>query len=176
MAYSDVLWYNHLIGVFSTQGLPDTSHTLVPSLHNFTYDVYFYGTNLAASEALEFDVNQFFGGMGFVWGHECRLAAGVPHEWKIWDNVDHKWVSTGLSCNPVSNSWNHLIIQVERTSDNKLLYKTITLNGYTQTVNRTFNPFSAPGWYGITINYQMDGNYKQTPYTVYVDKLNLTYQ
>ena len=29
----------------------------------------------------------------------------------------------------MSNAWNHLIIEVERTSDNKLHYKTITLNG-----------------------------------------------
>jgi hypothetical protein len=46
LAYSDVLWNNHLIGDLSSQGLPDTNHTLVPLLHNFTYDVYFYGNNL----------------------------------------------------------------------------------------------------------------------------------
>jgi len=73
-AYTDVLWNNHLIGDFSSQGLPDTSHALVPTLHNFTYDVYFWGSNLGASQALEFDVNQFFGGMGFTWGHECRIG------------------------------------------------------------------------------------------------------
>src|SRR5579864_6642180 len=42
MPYSDVLWNNHLIGDFSSQGLPDTSHTLVPTLSTFTYDIYFY--------------------------------------------------------------------------------------------------------------------------------------
>jgi hypothetical protein len=26
------------------------------------------------------------------------------------------------------------------------------------------------------VNYQSDGNYKQTPYTIYVDKLNFAYQ
>src|SRR5947209_9974768 len=60
MDYSDVLWNNHLIGDLSSQGLPDTSHTLVPTFHNFTYDIYFYGSNPGAAQALEFDVNQFF--------------------------------------------------------------------------------------------------------------------
>jgi hypothetical protein len=69
-----------------------------------------------------------------------------------------------------------LVITVARTTDNKLQYQTITLNGKTSTLNWTYSPFSAPGWYGITVNYQMDGNYKQSPYTVYVDKLNFTYQ
>jgi len=170
--YTDVLWNNHLIGDFSSQGLPDTGHTLVPTLHNFTYDVYFYGNNLGAAQALEFDVNQFFGGMGFTWGTECRVGGG--YEWDVWDST--KWVPTGIACNPNNNSWNHLVLQVQRTSDNKLYYQSIRLNGQTHIVNRTYSPFSAPGWYGITVNYQMDGDYKQTPYTVYVDKLNFTYQ
>ena len=173
-AYTDVLWNNHLIGDFSSQGLPDTNHTLVPSLHTFTYDVYFYGSNLGASQALEFDINQFFDGMAFTWGHECRIAGG--NEWDIWDNLKAKWIPTGIACNPASNSWNHLVIQVQRTTDNKLNYQSITLNGKTSTLNWTYSPYSEPGWYGITVNYQMDGNYKQSGYTVYVDKLNFTYQ
>lgn len=174
LAYSDVLWNNHLIGDFSSEGLPDASHTIVPKLHSFTYDVYFWGGNLQAAQALEFDVNQFFNNMGFTWGHECRTGGG--NEWDVWDNANAKWVSTGIACNPINNQWNHLTIQVQRTSDNKLLYQSITFNGVTHVLNKVYPPFSAVGWYGITVNYQQDGNYKQTPYTVYVDKLNFTYE
>lgn len=172
--YWDVLFNNHLIGDLSSQGLPDTSHTLVPTFHNFTYDVYFYGSNLEQSQALEFDVNQFFNGMGFIWGHECRIAGG--HEWDIWDNVNQHWVPTGIACNPVDNSWNHLTIQVERTANNQLLFQSITLNGVTHPLNQYYNPGSAPGWWGITVNYQMDGNYEESPYSVYLDKLTFGYE
>jgi hypothetical protein len=65
---------------------------------------------------------------------------------------------------------------VARTTNNKQQYQAITLNGVTHTLNWTYDPYSAPGWWGITVNYQMDGDYKQTPYTVYVDKLNFSYQ
>jgi len=171
--YSDGFWNNHLIGDYSTQGLPDTKKTLVPTLHDFTYDVYFYGTDLSVSQALEFDINQFEGGLSFIWGHECRIAGG--HEWDIWDNTAGHWHPTGVACNPVSNAWNHLTIQVERTSSNQLLFKSITLNGDTATLNYTESPTST-SWYGVTINYQQDGNYAQTPYSVWLDKLNFTYQ
>lgn len=174
MDYTDVLWNNHLIGDLSSQGLPDSAHTLVPTFHNFTYDVYFYSGNLGASQALEFDINQFFNNMGFTWGHECRIMGG--HEWDIWDNASAKWVSTGIPCNPIQNGWNHLTLQVARTASNQLLYQSITFNGVTHTLNWTYAPFSAPGWWGITVNYQMDGDYAQTPYTVYVDQMNFTYQ
>jgi hypothetical protein len=41
-AFSDALWNNHLIGPSSSQGIFDANQTLVPGLHNFTYEVYFY--------------------------------------------------------------------------------------------------------------------------------------
>lgn len=172
--YSDALFNNHLIGDLSSQGLPDKNHTLVPTLHNFTYDVYFYVSNSGLSQAVEFDVNQFYNGLGFIWGHECRIAGG--NQWDIWDNINQKWVPTGIACNPVGNSWNHVTIQVQRTSSNQLLYKSITLNGVTSTLNQSYSPGSTPsGWWGVTVNYQMDGNNKQSPYTVYLDNLTFTY-
>ena len=129
-SYADVLFTIPLIGTNSSQGMPDPDHKIVPNLHDFTYDVYFYGSNLALSEVLEFDINQFFDGKGFIFGHQCEIAAG--HQWDIWDNVNKHWDHTGIACNPISDGWNHLTLDVERTSDNQLLYKTITFNGNTE--------------------------------------------
>lgn len=170
--YADILWNNHLIGNFSTQGMPDNNHTIIPNLYNFTYDVYFYVDDANISQALEFDINEFVGGNSYIWGHECRIAGG--NEWDIWDNPGQKWHPTGVACNPLSNAWNHLTLQVQRTSDNQLLFQSITLNGATATLNYYENP-TATTWYGVTINYQQDGNYEQTPYSVWLDELNFSY-
>lgn len=169
--WADILWNNHLIGDFSSQGLPDFGKKLVPQFHDFTYDVYFWVGNVNDSQALEFDINQFFGGKSFIWGHECRIDGG--HEWDTWNNSQEKWVPSGVACNPVSNSWNHLTINVQRTSDNHLLFHTITLNGKTATLDRYDTP-TARNWYGITINYQIDSDRYKTPYSVYLDKLTFT--
>jgi hypothetical protein len=170
--YSDALWYNQLIGDFSTQGLPDTNKTLIPTLHNFVYDVYFFGADMNIPQSLEFDINEFASGRSYIFGHECRIAAG--HVWAVWDNPSNRWNDTGIPCHPVSNSWNHLILKVQRTSDNKLLYQSITLNGETHTVN-WYNNSTPSSWHGITVNYQSDGNYKQQPYSIYLDDFNFTY-
>ncbi len=172
--YSDALWNNHLIGPLSSQGTFDSDGTLVPSLHTFTYDVYFFASDFSPSEAIEFDINQFFDGMGFIFGHECRIDAG--NSWDVWDSQNAKWVPTGVPCFLNANAWNHLTLQVQRTSDNHQVYQSITLNGVTSTLNWTFGHGSTPGWYGITVNYQMDGNYKQEPYDIYLDNLTFTYQ
>jgi hypothetical protein len=171
--WGDILWNNHLIGDFSSQGLPDFSKTLAPSLHNFTYDVYFWIGNASDSQGLEFDINQFVNGKSYIWGHECRVDGG--HEWDTWNNGQQKWVPSGIPCNPKSNAWNHLTIQVQRTSDNHLLFKSITLNGYTGTLNRYDSP-TPTNWYGITVNYQIDSDYYKTPYSVYIDKFTFSAQ
>lgn len=165
MPFSDILW-----NVKFTRLLKDQKE--VPNFHNFTYDVWFYGQNLETSQALEFDINQFVGGKSFIWGHECRIAGG--HEWDTWNNVTMHWVKSGIPCNPKSNAWNHLVIQAGRTGGNKLVFKSITLNGVTHTLNRIDSP-TPTTWYGITLNYQMDGNSKQQAYSVYLDNLNFSF-
>lgn len=172
--YSDGLWNNHVIGPLSSQGTFDSDGSMVPSVYNFTYDVDFFGDNLGLAQALEFDVNQFFGGMGFIFGHECRIAAG--NQWDVWDNKNAKWVPTGVPCNPNSNAWNHVTLKVQRTSDNHLTYQSITLNGQTATLNWTFDHGNGSNWYGVTVNFQMDGNVHQDSYSTYLDNLTLTYQ
>ena len=164
--YADILWNNK----FTTRLADEKS---VPNYHEFVYEVYFYGEDLEKSQALEFDINQFFDGKSFIWGHECRIAGG--HEWDTWDNVNQHWVKSGIACNPGSNDWNHLVIHVARTADDRLHFESITLNGVTHTVNRFDHP-SATTWYGMTINYQMDGNSAQEPYTVYLDKISFSYK
>jgi hypothetical protein len=170
--YSDVLWNNHLIGNFSSQGLPDTNETIVPNLYNFTYDVYFYVPEVQLSQALEFDINQFVNGYSYIWGHECRIAGG--NEWDIWDDPAQTWHPTGVPCNPLANAWNHLVLMVQRTSDNHLLFESITLNGVTAPLNYYESPTTTT-WYGVTVNYQQDGNYAQSPYSVWLDNLNFAY-
>jgi hypothetical protein len=172
-AYGAVLWYNPVIGDFSTQGLPDQSHTLLPSLHNFTYVTDFFVTNAAISQALEFDVSMYLNGAGMFFGTQCNHLGGG--EWDVLNNVTQGWESAGVPCS-VNNGWNHLILQFQRGTGNALLYQSITLNDVTYNINKTYAPFQVPvSWYGITVNYQMDGNYIQSSNSTYLDNLSLTY-
>ncbi|MBV9623806.1 MAG: hypothetical protein JOZ14_07505 [Acidobacteria bacterium] len=171
--YSDVLFVNRAIGQGSSL-VPDGNHTVLPNLHNFVYDVYFFTASLNVAEVLEFDVAMYLNGKSYTWGNQCRLING--HAWDIWDNVNHTWVSANVPCYPINNGWNHLTIQMQRTSSNQLLVQSIQLNGNNATINRYFNPASAPSsWYGVTLNFQMDGDYRPSAYSVYLDKLTLNY-
>jgi hypothetical protein len=172
--YSDVLFYNQLIGDFSTQNLPDTAHSLIPTLHNYVYNTDVYVADASVTQALEFDVNMFFDGIGMTFGTECRIEGG--YEWDIWDNVAAHWVPTGVACNPVNRGWNHVTVQVERDANNNVVFQSIALNGVTAVLNKSYAPFTVPAdWYGVVCDFQMDGNYAQDPYSAYLDNTTFTY-
>ena len=56
-------------------------------------------------------------------------------------------------------------------SDDGLLYESIELNGTTYAIKTTFSPgVCSSNWWGMTVNYQMDGNVSQR---CYLDNLTL---
>jgi hypothetical protein len=173
-AYSDVLWSNPIIGQGAVPSRQDASHTWMPTLHNFIMTTDFYVTNYAVTQDLEFDVNMYLNGIGMEWGTECNhLADGA---WDIWDNVNVQWIATYIPCSLKNQGWNHVTLQVQRQPNNDLLYQSLTVNGVVYPLNITVPPFQVPpGWYGSTVNYQMDGNYNQSPNTTYLDNLSVTY-
>lgn len=172
--YSDVLFSNPVLGQGNLQGLNDPNHQILPTLHNFTLDTYAYVTNLPVTQSLEFDINWYMNGVGMEWGTQCdHLGDGA---WDVWDNVNAKWFSSGVPCVLNNAAWNHVVLQVQRESNNDLLYQTITVNGVVNNLNITVAPFPVPtSWYGMTVNFQEDGNSQQTAYTTYLDKTNFTY-
>jgi hypothetical protein len=132
-AYSNMLYFN------AVAGGDNVSH--------FTYDLYFYIDNPNASQALEFDINQTFGGNRWVWGSECKPFP--------------------------ANTWIHLVWNVERVG-NQVHYISLLVGDQTYNVD-TYYP-NQPNWTleEIDVAFQMDGNYKQEPYNVWLDQVQLT--
>jgi len=145
------------------------------NVSHFVYDLYFYIDDPTAPQALEFDINQTFGGNRWVWGSECNFKAdGV---WDIWDDAPNTgWEPTSIPCKATdfqANSWNHLIWDVQR-SGNSVQYNTLTINGTVYPVATTY-PFQQ-NWTleEIDVAFQMDLDEVGTPYHVWLDKVNLT--
>jgi hypothetical protein len=171
--YSDALFVNHLIGDGSTQGMPDTNNTVLKSIGHITYTVDFYSDHLELAHALEFDTGLNHSGRAHMFGTECRTEGNKL--WAIWDNPGHRWVDTTVPCKALDGKWNHLVLEFTHTSDNKLIYNSITLNGEKSTLNWTNNSI-ASNWRGLVVNFQLDGNKYQADYSVYLNKLNITYK
>ena len=172
--YSDVLWSNKLIGQLSTLGQPDTAHKVLPNVYNMQFDGDIFVTNLAATQDIELDVNLYFNAIGLEWGTECNHLNG--NVWDIWNVGARHWVHTSVPCTLKEGQWNHVTFVAQRLSNNDVVYKTLTVNGVTYTWNITVAPYAVPSdWYGMTVNYQLDGNSKMTTNVTYLDNLAVTY-
>ncbi len=155
--YGNALWWNQLGG---NDGIA-----------HFVYDTYFYMNNVQASQALEFDVNQTASGLKYIFGTECDIAAG--NAWRVWDTANARWTASGATCQVNQNSWNHLTWELERVNG-MTHFIAVTLNGYRQVVDKYY---WAKPWSGSEINvaFQMDGNWNETNYQVWLDKVALYY-
>ncbi len=120
--YSNILYFNPVAGG------DNVSH--------FTYDLYFYIDQPDAPQALEFDINQTFGGNRWVWGSECNFNGSG--KWDIWNDLTG-WQPTQFPCTPFpANTWIHLIWSVERVG-NQVHYISLTVGNQVYNVD-TYYP------------------------------------
>lgn len=158
--YSDALWWRNLGAV------GNASH--------FVFDLAFYIQNSGVSEGLEFDINVAHAGRYYVFGNQCSPLSS--HTWDTWDMNGGGWKSTGIACSTFpSNQWNHVTIEVERTSKNQLHWVSITYNGSKHYIDRFVNSQATGFSDGVSIDFQMDGNFRQDAYSTWLDKVNLSY-
>jgi len=156
-AYCNMLYFNPVAGG--------------NNVSQFTYDLYFYIDNPNAPQALEFDINQTFGGNRWVWGSECNFNGSG--KWDIWDDVNG-WTPTIYDCKPFpANTWIHLVWNVERVG-NQVHYISLTVGDQTYNVDTYFQNQADWTLEEIDVAFQMDGNYEQEPYNVWLDKVTLT--
>jgi hypothetical protein len=153
IGYSNALWWNQLGG-----------GTL---LNHFTHAVDFYISDGSISEALEFDANQSLNGTRYTYGTECSFLNAK--EWRVWNPEGKTWVGTGIPCLPfASQVWHHLEWNFERRGG-QVYYVSVTVDGITTPVNMGFNAQPNYPFQGFDVAFQMDGNFRQAPYSVWLD-------
>jgi hypothetical protein len=156
-AFADALWWKSMSG--------NDSKT------HFEYDFYFYIKNPAASEALEFDVNQSASKRRYVYGTQCGI--NYDGQWDVWDTAGGHWRPTGIACKPAAFTWNHVVWEFTR-SNGQVHFISVTMNGKKSYVNKTYNS-KAWGASEISVAVQLDQRANHATYSAWVDKLNLRY-
>jgi hypothetical protein len=142
-----------------------------PNAHNFTYDLYYYLKNPAASQALEFDVNQSLNGHRYVFGTQCNIAS---HTYQVW-SVATRWTNTGIACiRPTAYKWNHITLEFQRTTAGKVSFISMTLNGVKHYIKRSYAPQTSHAK-ELNVAFQMDGNKAMVDYQTWVENVSLKY-
>jgi hypothetical protein len=143
------------------------------SVTHFVYDLYFMIDKSNVQQALEFDLNQTFGGNRWVWGSECNFNGSG--KWDIWNDAPNTgWIPTNIACTPFpANTWIHLVWNVERVG-NQVHYISLTVGDQTYQVDTYYPNQSDWTLEEIDTAFQMDLDSKGDVYNVWLDKVNLT--
>lgn len=156
--YSNALWWRSV-------GAND-------NVTHFNYDVSFYTDRPDLPEALEFDVNEAIGGVRYIWGSECDFKNSG--KWDVWNPAAGKWQHTPLSCRQFSaNTWHHLTWELERVN-HQVHYIALTVDGQRMNVDILMDPQSHYSGDDISVAFQLDGDFRQDPYNVWLDQVTLT--
>jgi hypothetical protein len=140
---------------------------------HFLFDLQYYVDNPAATQAMEFYVTQSSGGSRYNFGAQCDLAGA--HAWRMWDNIGKKWVASAATCpEPAAKTWNHAVFEFQRQTGGNLIFTAVTVNGQRSVVNLSMQ-HTPDSNSGLDIAYQSDSNNVGSPYSVWLDKVSVTY-
>ncbi|HWR16035.1 MAG TPA: hypothetical protein VN577_14495 [Terriglobales bacterium] len=142
------------------------------AITRYLYELSFYVADPGAGQALEFAVNQNASGWRYEYATQCDYRGSGT--WRVWDHNSQRWYTSGKQCpEPVANQWNRMAWELERTSDNKVRFIAVTLNGQRSEVNMSFDAIPASGS-GIDVAFQMDSISTPRPWSVWVDDIKLS--
>lgn len=129
-------------------------------------------SNPSVSQGIEFSSNKHVDTKWYKFSVQCSYYKGV---FSVWDTAGSKWVATSIPCKrPAAKTWEHLTIQTE-INNGKAVFLSLTHNGVTHAINKSFYPKKGASAYSYGVHVQMNGNRSGNSYYVWVDNLKFTF-
>jgi hypothetical protein len=138
---------------------------------HFTLDTYYRLSNPSVAQGVEFSSNKHIGTKWYKFSVQCSYNKGI---FSVWDTAGGKWSATTIPCKrPALGTWDHLTVNTQ-ISNGKAVFLSLTFNGKTYTINKSFYPISKSSSYSYGVHFQMDGNRAGNAYYTYVDNLKFS--
>src|SRR6266702_4530984 len=108
--------------------------TTTSDVHHFIQDAYLRFNKPWNANGFSIAGHQTINGKHYRFSTQCSFIKGV---WSVWDTSNKRWKSTGRACTrPAANTWEHITIETERTSDGREHFLTISVDGKTSYINQ----------------------------------------
>lgn len=141
---------------------------------NFILDFDFWIGNATVAQGLEFDIFYSRDGLKNYFLTECDSRGLYAGTWQVSNVSIDTWQHTGLPCYVNSFAWNHVTLQFLRQPDGNTRFVSVSMNGNMHYVNRTY-PAMKINSFEMNAAVQLDGDNKQDNFSIWVDKMSITY-
>jgi hypothetical protein len=128
-----------------------------------------------APQAIEFECQQMLGGWVYNFGWQALYGQNI---WRIFDYGLKQWNATTITFTPFTpGTWHHILAEYHNDITTHTVYHdALTVDGTRYPVNVTQNAFYGGGRDQLTNAVQLDSNSAAAPYSLYVDKMRITYR
>jgi hypothetical protein len=129
----------------------------------------------AAPEAIEFECQHQLAGWVYNFGWQAEYNQKI---WRTFDYGLKQWDATTIPFTPFTpGTWHHILAEYrDDTTAHIVYFDSLTVDGVRNPVNVTHNAFNSGARDKFTNAVQLDSNSSATPYSVYIDKMRITYQ
>jgi hypothetical protein len=153
-------------------------HTPVSSQINaltYQFDLYIPAGMENLSQAIEFECQQIVGGWVYNFGWQALYGQNI---WRIFDYGLKRWDSTPVVFTPFTpGTWHHIMAEYHNNLATHTVYHdALTVDGARYPVNITHNAFFSGSFDKFTNAVQLDSNSAAKPYSIYVDRMQITYR
>jgi hypothetical protein len=141
----------------------------------YEFDLYIPQGMEAAPQALEFECQQDSNGWVYNFAWQANYAGGF---WRTFDYGLKRWDSTPISfVGFTPGTWHHVLAEYHNDLTAHIVYHdALTVDGTRYPVHITHNAFESGASDQFTNAVQLDSNSTATSYSVYLDKMRITYQ
>lgn len=141
----------------------------------YEFDLYIPAGMETAPQAVEFECQQVLDGYVYNFSWQALYSGNV---WRIFDYGLKRWDSSGIPFHAFTpGTWHHIAAEYHADTTNHVVWHdALTVDGVRTPVNISHNAFFSAGGMQFTNAFQLDSNSAATPYSVYVDKMRITYR
>jgi len=128
-----------------------------------------------APQAIEFECQQILDGWIYNFAFQADYGRNL---WRVFNYGAKAWESASIPLQRFSpGTWHHLMAEYHNdTASHTVFHDALTVDGVRYTVNMTHSAFFSGANDQFTNAFQLDSDGQITPYSVYLDKMKITYK
>lgn len=135
--------------------------------------------DVSVVQALEFTMNKWYQSQRYEFAIQWQNVGNGAPQWRYWNpHASDKWVPINPRVEECleGEQWYTIVLE-GMIVDEMVSYKSFTVNDQKYQVDVIIPPVSAPDEIDrLAVAVQLDGNANQTPYDLFIDKINLVAQ
>jgi hypothetical protein len=142
----------------------------------YEFDLYIPSGSENAPQGIEFECQQQFNGWIYNFGWQANF---VTNEWRIFNYGPATWDSSGVAFQHFTpGTWHHILAEYHNdVNSHSVWHDALTVDGVRYPLNIRHDAFNAGNVINkLTNAVQLDGNSRNDAYSVYVDRMKITYR